>query len=275
MRRFTADLIVIATAVADIVWPAYEAGIAVFISTAFHALQAALDTASHQRDDANDDVGFADALNARLAVGTIRVLTALGTDQLVVDATGHTIGTDNRIGLACTSVAVEATLAICVVAALGADQLVVDATGDRPQLAEDDVGLAEAVDTGGALAALVGFAAFIAVHAFDGLVRRRPKDTAKLIFRADADTGIHAHVADFARILAKDRLTYAAAVAPPARIATLVDTAFLTYAGTAKETSRAIGGAGATVRRVVLEVFAYAFATGLALWTVGETWTAE
>ena len=56
LRRFAADLLVIATAMTDVVWPAYEARIAVFRSAAFDAFQAAFDAAHRQVGFAQDDV---------------------------------------------------------------------------------------------------------------------------------------------------------------------------------------------------------------------------
>jgi hypothetical protein len=235
-----------------------------FISTALHALQVALDTASHQRENANDDVGFADALDARLAVGAVRVITALRADQLVIDATGHSIGTENGVGLADAFVAVEATLAIRVVAALRADELVVDATGYQTVLAENDVRLTEPIDARGALAALVGFAAFIAIHTFDRDIGGRPEHAAELILRTDGDTCVHPDVTEFARVVAEERRANAFD-APLARVAVVVVAAFLAYAGAAEQPCRTIGRAGPAIGRIVLQVFAHAFATGLTL----------
>jgi hypothetical protein len=56
MPRFTADLVVIATAVTDVVRAADETRTAVFRSTAFDTLQPAFDAAHHQVGLAQDDV---------------------------------------------------------------------------------------------------------------------------------------------------------------------------------------------------------------------------
>jgi hypothetical protein len=217
---------------------------------------------------------LADAVFARGAAIAILVVTALRADQLAVDTTDHSIGTENGVRLACAVVAVEASFAMLVVAALRADELVIDAASRLPQWADDQVRLTEPVDAGGALAALFGIAAFVAIHAFDRDIGGRPEDAAELIFWTDADACVHADITEFAGVFTEKRRANAVDT-PLARIAVFVVAAFLAYAGAAEQACRAIGSASPTIGRVVLQVLAHALAAGLAHWTVGQGWATE
>jgi hypothetical protein len=142
-RRFATDFVLIATAVADVVWPAYEARIALFRSAAFHAFQPAFDATCHQAALAQDDVCLADPINAGEAVG-----------------------------------------------------------------------------------ALVVLAAFIPIHAFDDKVWRWADDATELVLRAGAHAFVHARVAEFARIVTEERLADVASVTSLAETAILVRATF-------------------------------------------------
>lgn len=93
----------------------------------------------------------------------------------------------------------EAPIAILVSATVGTQELAVDAACDLPFRAEDDLLFAETVDTVLACAAVVGFAAFVAVHALDRDVGGWPEDATELILWTKRDTRIDPGVTDFAR----------------------------------------------------------------------------
>jgi hypothetical protein len=160
------------------------------------------------------------------------------------------------------------------VAALGADQLVVDAAGHQSAFTEDDVRLAETVNAGGALATFIGFAAFVAVHALDGDVGWRPKDTAKFVLRADRNAGVHTHVTEFAGGFTEQRRANAFDTAL-AGFAVIVSAAFLADTRAAEEAGRTIGRASAAIGWIFLQVDAFAVTAGEALRTFVEERAAE
>lgn len=129
-----------------------------------------------------------------------------------------------------------ATLAIGIVAALGADQLVVDATSDEARLAENDVRLAETIDTGGAVAALIGFATLVAVHADHRGICRWTGDTAVLIFCAYRVTTVRVGTTKLAGIVAHEWLACAVSAAACADIAIFVAATFFADAVAAEQT---------------------------------------
>jgi hypothetical protein len=204
-------------------------------------------------------------------------VTALRADQLIIDAAGDlTALAEDGVWLACALDAVGATFAIRVVTAFGADQLIIDAAGDQTSLAEDDVWLAEAIDAGSAFATVAGFAAFIAVYAFDGRVCRGTGDTAMLIFWTNGNARVHTHVTDFAWVVTEQRLACAVGAAARTGIAVFITAACLADAGTAEQAGRTVGGAGAAVGWVFLEVDALAVTAGEAIGTItGHTCATE
>jgi hypothetical protein len=241
--------------------------VAVGVETALGTDQLIVDAAVHLPQRARKRQRHAHARLAGLAALAIRVETALRADQLIVDAAGHTIRANDVVGLACAFVAVEATIAIRVVAALEADRLILDAAGHQAIFANDDDLRAEAIDARGAASAIDVFAAFVAIHALDGHVSRRSEHTAVLVFRAEGNTGVHTWVTEFAGIITEQCRANAFGT-PLARIAVVVVAALSAYAGAAEQSCRTIGGAGAAVCGIVLQVFAHAFAAGLTLRTV-------
>jgi hypothetical protein len=248
---------------------------AVRIVTALRADQLIGDAAGDLPQRAWKSLAYADAVFTGVAAIAIRIFTALGADQLAADTTGDSIRAKNGVWFAGAVATVKAVVTIRVMAALGADQLVVDAACDQPQFAENDVWFAETIDAGGALAALARFAAFIAVHAFDGRVCRWTGDTAKLVIGTNSYTGIHTHVAEFARVVTQQRLAHAGFAAASAGIAIVVPAAFLANTGAAKQTGGTIGRACTAIGWVFLQVDAFAVTTGQPFGTVGEACATE
>jgi hypothetical protein len=170
------------------------------------------------------------------------------------------------------SVTSLAWIAVVVVAALHACRRVFYAARHLSNRACDDDGAANALDTRFAVAAVAVIATFR--FAGDGLIGRRPAEAANLVLRTDPDAFVHSNVTELAGIVAEERFT-SALDTPLTWTAVFAVAAFLADAGTAEQIGRAIGGAGSAIRRVVLQVFAHAFAAGQALWTIGETWAAK
>lgn len=168
-----------------------------------------------------------------------------------------------------------ARVAVRVVTALGADQLVIHAASDQTSLTEDDVWLAETIVAGGALVAIAGFAAFVAIDAFDRHIIRWTGDAAMLIFRTDRDARIHAHVAEFARVFTFQRRAGSAIDTALACAAILARTAFLARALAAEEAGRAVGRTGAAIGWVFPQVDAFAVTTGQPFAAIGPAWAAE
>jgi len=106
------------------------------------------------------------------------------------------------------------------------------------------------------------------------LIGRRPAEAANLVLRTDPDAFVHPHVTELAGIVAEERFT-SALDTPLTWTAVFAVAAFLADAGAAQEAGRTVRSASAAIRWVVLQVFAYAFAAGQALWTIGETWAAK
>ena len=250
--------------------------VAVRVVTAFGAEELITGTAGYLSQWAGEDLRHAGAGFAGFATLAVRVVAAFRADQLVVDAAGDSIGTDDGVGLACAVDAVGATFAIRVVTALRADQLIIDAAGDPTSLAEDDVRFTETVDAGGAIATIARFATLVAIDAFDGRVRRRAGDTAELAFRTNSNARVYTHVTDFARVVTQQWFARAGGAAARAGIAVFVPAACLANAGAAEQAGRTVGGAGAAIGWVFLEVDAFAVTAGEAIGTItGHTCATE
>ncbi len=252
------------------------ARVAVRIVTAFGAEELISGTAGYLPQWAGKDLRHTDASFAGFAALAVRIDAAFRADQLTGDTTGHPISTDDGVGLACAVATVVAVVTIRVVAALRADQLIIDAASDQTALAEDDVRLAEAIDAGGAFAAVAGFAAFIAVDTFDGRVRRWTGDAAMLIFWTNGNARVYTHVTDFARVVTQQWFARAGGAAARAEIAVFVPAACLANAGAAEQAGGTVGGAGAAIGWVFLEVDAFTVTAGEAIGTItGHTCATE
>ena len=122
----------------------------------------------------------------------------------------------------------------------------------------------------------LGLAAFIAVDAFDGRIRRWTGDAAMLIFWTNGNARVYAHVTEFARVVTQQWLARAGGAAARAGIAVFVPAAFLANAGAAEQADGTVGGAGAAIGWVFLEVDAFAVTAGEAIGAItGHTCATE
>jgi hypothetical protein len=223
---------------------------AIRVVTALGAEQLVIDTAGGLSQWTWESRRYADVDLAGFATLAVFVVAALHAQELVVDATRNAIFTDDGLRFANAGDTRVAAFAVRVVTAFRANQLVIDATGNRTELAKNDVRLTEPVFTGGAFAAIAGFAALVTVDADDRYIRRRTGHTAGLPFRTNGNAPVHACVADFTWVFTEQRLARAVVAATLAGTAVFVPAAFLANAGAANQTSGTVGGAYTAIGRV-------------------------